>query len=53
MYDLFGIIVHSGSSRSFGHYYSYCRGSESENQWYKCNDETVTKLNGIDGAMGK
>jgi len=30
-YDLFGVIVHSGSSRSFGHYYSYCRGAESEN----------------------
>jgi len=53
MYDLFGVIVHSGSSRSFGHYYSYCRGFESENQWYKCNDESVSKLNGIDGALGK
>lgn len=47
------MIVHSGSSRSFGHYYSYCRGFESENQWYKCNDESVSKLNGIDGALGK
>lgn len=31
IYDLFGVIVHSGSSRSFGHYYSYCRGFESDN----------------------
>ena len=53
-YDLFGVIVHSGSSRSFGHYYSYCRGTESPNTWYKCNDESVSRLqNGADGALGK
>ena len=29
IYDLYGVIVHQGSSRYFGHYYSYCRGFES------------------------
>lgn len=53
VYDLYGIIVHQGSSRQFGHYYSYCRGFESSNSWYKCNDESVTKLGGIEGALDK
>jgi hypothetical protein len=50
-YDLYGVIVHAGSSRSFGHYYSYCRGFDSK--WYKCNDESISQINGVEGAMGK
>lgn len=54
MYDLYGIIVHQGQSRQFGHYYAYCRGFEHENVWYKCNDESITRLQGgIDSVMGK
>ena len=43
-YELYGIIVHQGQSRQFGHYYAYCRGFEKENVWYKCNDEQVVRL---------
>lgn len=27
MYDLFGVVIHSGHSTSSGHYYSYCKTS--------------------------
>ena len=40
IFDLYGVIVHAGGSRSFGHYYSYCRGFDDK--WYKCNDETIS-----------
>ena len=39
-YELFGVIVHSGSP-SFGHYYIYLRPSIKE-EWYKFNDTAVT-----------
>ena len=53
IYDLYGVIVHQGSSRYFGHYYSYCRGFESDNTWYKCNDESVSKIGGVESALNK
>ena len=53
MYDLYGVIVHQGSSRSFGHYYSYCRGFESADTWYKCNDSSTSKIGGVNNALGK
>ena len=53
IYDLYGVIVHQGSSRSFGHYYAYCRGFETDNTWYKCNDESISKINGVNAALGK
>jgi len=45
--------VHQGSSRSFGHYYSYCKGLEDKDTWYKCNDESVSKVGGVQGGLGK
>ena len=55
IYDLFAVIVHEGRSTHSGHYYSYCRGfeEEKENVWYKCNDHSISKLSGIEGALGK
>ena len=53
IYDLYAVIVHEGRSTHSGHYYSYCRGFEKENQWYKCNDSHISKLDGIEGALGK
>ena len=53
LYDLYALIVHQGSSRQFGHYYSYCRSLEDASAWYKCNDESVTRVNGIEGALNK
>ncbi|XP_015084834.2 ubiquitin carboxyl-terminal hydrolase 20-like [Solanum pennellii] len=38
-YDLYAIIVHSGSSMSSGHYYSFIRCAP--NEWYKFNDKQV------------
>lgn len=53
VYDLYGVIVHKGFSRSSGHYYSYCRGFESGDQWYLMNDSIVSPLSGVDEALGK
>lgn len=53
IYDLFAVIVHEGRSTHSGHYYCYCRAFEEENAWYKCNDHQITKLSGIEGALGK
>lgn len=41
-YELFGVIVHHGSTAVGGHYYSYLRTSK-EKDWYKFNDSLVTK----------
>ncbi|XP_062510658.1 ubiquitin carboxyl-terminal hydrolase 47-like isoform X2 [Corticium candelabrum] len=42
VYELFSILVHTGSAYS-GHYYAYIR-SFSDNQWYCFNDQTVSKV---------
>ena len=42
-YSLYGICNHFGSSLG-GHYYSYCKNN---NNWYKFNDNIVTKLESI------
>lgn len=39
IYDLYGIAVHSGSSLGGGHYYAYIMRN---NQWFLCNDSSVT-----------
>lgn len=41
IYDLYGVIVHSGSY-SGGHYYAFLRTS-TDPQWYKFNDSFVSK----------
>ena len=46
-YDLYAIIVHSGKSASYGHYYSYCAASAFQSaaptrEWFRFNDEKVT-----------
>ena len=41
IYELFGVIVHNGTSFS-GHYYAFFRTTE-KNQWYKFNDSLVVK----------
>ena len=42
MYHLHAIMVHSGSLNS-GHYYCFIRPRLGD-QWYKCNDNCVTKV---------
>lgn len=41
-YDLFAIMIHSGSA-SGGHYYAYIKDFES-NEWFCFNDQTVTSI---------
>lgn len=41
MYELVGVVVHTGSSANAGHYTAHIR---SGMQWWKFDDETVTKL---------
>ena len=53
VYDLFGVLVHSGGTYG-GHYYAFLRTS-SDPQWYKFNDSVVTKEseeNAIDDNFG-
>ena len=39
-YELFGVLVHSGSSMHSGHYYCYVKGATGH--WYEMDDESVT-----------
>lgn len=39
LYDLQGVVVHSGSSACSGHYYAYVRGEDG--RWYLFNDSMV------------
>lgn len=41
IYDLYGVIVHSGSA-SNGHYYAFLR-TPTDPQWYKFDDSKVSK----------
>ncbi|RIA94965.1 hypothetical protein C1645_525117 [Glomus cerebriforme] len=40
-YDLSAIVIHSGSSAEYGHYYTYAK-DEEDNKWYNYNDSYVT-----------
>jgi hypothetical protein len=40
-YELVGVIVHAGKSCERGHYLSYVKSGDD---WYKANDEVVTKV---------
>ncbi|KAL3759353.1 hypothetical protein ACHAWU_000652 [Discostella pseudostelligera] len=47
MYDLQSIVVHKGEYGS-GHYYSYVRPEIRKNEWYRFDDEFVTKVDWAD-----
>lgn len=50
IFELYGVVVHMGGGCRSGHYYSYCKGFD--NEWYLCNDESVSKCrNGIEEAL--
>lgn len=40
VYDLYAVCVHSGSSTSSGHYYSYCKSDEDK--WFECDDSRIS-----------
>ncbi len=45
VYELFAVLVHSGSAMG-GHYYAYIKAmtgsAEEDGKWHKFNDSTVT-----------
>jgi hypothetical protein len=46
-YELYGVLMHSGTSAQHGHYYSYARTSETDvsgspAEWFCFNDSVVT-----------
>ena len=45
-YDLYGIIIHSGSAIS-GHYFSLIKNFEKEKKWYKFDDRYVYEIKDI------
>ena len=40
LYNLTGVVVHSGGSARSGHYYSFVRGRLTRTQWYELNDSS-------------
>jgi ubiquitin carboxyl-terminal hydrolase 7 len=42
VYDLYGVLVHSGDV-GYGHYYAFLRTS-TDPQWFEFNDSSVTKV---------
>ena len=43
-YQLIGVVTHMGESGASGHFIAYCK-SPIDGQWYKYNDDIVTKVN--------
>lgn len=43
-YELEGVLVHAGVAQG-GHYYSYIKDTESQDCWYKFEDEDVSPFN--------
>uniref|UniRef100_A0A8C5HP21 Ubiquitin carboxyl-terminal hydrolase 42-like n=1 Tax=Gouania willdenowi TaxID=441366 RepID=A0A8C5HP21_GOUWI len=41
IYSLYAVLVHSGHSDRYGHYFFYVKASD--NQWYRMNDTKVSK----------
>lgn len=43
-YELQGVLVHSGVAQG-GHYYSFIKDPDSEDKWYRFDDDDVTPFN--------
>lgn len=41
IYDLYGVVIHSGYSTNSGHYYSYCKTLAGK--WFECDDSCITQ----------
>ena len=49
LYQLYAVVMHSGSTPEFGHYYTVCKSSSDDSgnaggDWLLCNDASVTAL---------
>ena len=51
VYDLYGVVIHKGSSTNSGHYFSYCK-SVGNNSWFECNDSHIGGMS-EDSALNK
>ena len=40
IYDLYGVVIHSGYSTNSGHYYSYCKTQNGK--WFECDDSCIS-----------
>ena len=40
IYDLYGVVIHSGYSTNSGHYYSYCKTQSGK--WFECDDSCIS-----------
>jgi ubiquitin carboxyl-terminal hydrolase 36/42 len=43
LYDLYGVVIHVGSSTNSGHYYAYCKNFNNS-QWFECNDSHISEV---------
>ena len=46
-YRLSGVVSHQGGDVRSGHYHSYVRGGAARDQWFRLNDEIVTRLDSM------
>jgi hypothetical protein len=54
IYTLAAVIVHEGRKLSSGHYKAYIRKNMSaDEEWYECNDGTVTRVKDINYVLKK
>lgn len=49
-YELYAVVMHSGSSPEHGHYFTYCKGSDGGQAWRRCDDATVAAVD-VDGDL--
>ena len=45
MYELVGVLIHTGSSANAGHYTAHLRDSSAKKEWWKFDDDHVSRLN--------
>lgn len=51
IYDLYGVVIHLGSTTSSGHYFAYCRGSTGK--WFDCNDDCISGMSESSALNGQ
>ena len=52
IYDLYGVVIHVGSSTNCGHYYALCKNSNT-GVWYDCNDSHISGISNENGVLNK
>ena len=52
VYDLYGVVIHVGSSTNSGHYYAYCKGAGNDN-WFECNDSHIGRIHNEAAVLNK